>query len=233
MTDFAYVGSELDLFAQAVTWKAYFRRHLLPYLHGDVLEVGAGIAATTRLLCDGTQSRWVCLEPDRSLVARMGEGEALPPVCQVVTGTIIELPPAEQFDTILYVDVLEHIEDDRGELIQAVAHLKPGGVVVVLSPAWQWLFTPFDQAIGHYRRYSKATLRKVVPATLREVRVLYLDSLGCLISGGNRLILRSAMPTLGQIRFWDRVVVPVSQWLDPLLGYRIGKSVLGVWRLEV
>lgn len=233
MSDFAYIGSELDLFAHAVTWKAYFRKHLLLYLQGDVLEVGAGIGATTRLLCDGTQSRWLCLEPDRSLVARMGEGTALPPVCEVVIGTMNDLPPAERFDAILYVDVLEHIEDDRGELAQAAAHLKPGGAVVVLAPAWQWLFTPFDRAIGHYRRYSKASLREAMPSVLRETLVLYLDSVGCLLSGGNRLILRAAMPTLGQIRFWDRVVVPLSRWLDPLLGYRIGKSVLGVWRLEV
>ncbi len=231
MSDFAYIGSELDLFAHALTWKAYFRGHLLPCLQGDVLEVGAGIGANTRLLCDATQRRWLCLEPDRSLAARIEEGGGLPPMCEVVAGTIEDLPRDERFEAILYVDVLEHIEDDRKELTLAAAHLKTGGALVVLAPAWQWLFTPFDRAIGHYRRYSKASLRAVVPSTLSEDRVLYLDSVGLLGSLGNRMVLRAAMPTLGQIRFWDRVLVPLSRRLDPLLGYRIGKSVLGVWRL--
>lgn len=230
MSGFAYIGSELDLFAHAVTWKAYFRSQLLPYLQGDVLEVGAGIGANTRLLCEATQRRWLCLEPDRSLAARI-EGGGLPPRCEVIAGTIEDLPPQDRFDAILYLDVLEHIENDRQDLTLAAAHLKAGGALIVLAPAWQWLFTPFDQAIGHYRRYSKASLREVVPSTLSEDRVLYLDSVGLVSSLGNKLVLHAAMPTLGQIRFWDRLLVPLSRRLDPLLGYRIGKSILGVWRL--
>ena len=71
MNEFNYVGSELEVFAHALKWKAYFRSHVSSYLVGDVLEVGAGIGATTRLLCDGLQSRWVCLEPDRNLADRI------------------------------------------------------------------------------------------------------------------------------------------------------------------
>jgi len=229
--DFAYVGSELDLFAQAVTWKSYFRSQLLPYLQGDVLEVGAGIGANARLLCGPAQQRWLCLEPDRTLAARIEAEGGLPPMCEVIAGTIEDLPADARFDAILYLDVLEHIEDDRKELTLAAAHLKTGGALIVLAPAWQWLFTPFDQAIGHYRRYSKASLREVVPHNLSEDRVRYLDSVGLFGSLGNKLVLRAAMPSLGQIRFWDRVLVPLSRRLDPLLGYRFGKSVLGVWRL--
>ena len=71
MSDFAYVGSELNLFAGATTWKCYVRFHLQRYLSGDILEVGAGIGASTATFCDGTQRRWVCLEPDRDLADRI------------------------------------------------------------------------------------------------------------------------------------------------------------------
>ena len=64
MTDFAYVGNELVLFAGATTWKSYVRFRLRSYLSGDILEVGAGIGAATATFYDGTQRRWVCLEPD-------------------------------------------------------------------------------------------------------------------------------------------------------------------------
>jgi protein-L-isoaspartate O-methyltransferase len=59
-----YVGTELELFCDANNWKAYFRDLLAPYPGGDVLEVGAGVGATTRVLCDGLQTSWLALEPD-------------------------------------------------------------------------------------------------------------------------------------------------------------------------
>src|SRR6187200_2180852 len=68
---YSYVGQELDLFARAANWKAYFRSVLAPFIRGDVLEVGAGIGQTTRHLCDGRQRSWTCLEPDPALAERL------------------------------------------------------------------------------------------------------------------------------------------------------------------
>jgi hypothetical protein len=230
---FTYVGSELELFAGAAVWKEYLRRRITPYLGSDVLEVGAGLGGTTRLLCRGDRRRWVCLEPDPSLSRQIekavGEG-ALPPYCSVVVGTLDQIAPAPPFDTLLYIDVLEHIEDDGGELARAAEFLTPGGHVVVLSPAHDWLFTAFDKAIGHYRRYTRPSLRAVAPKELEPVRLEYLDSVGLLASLANRLMLRQSMPTPRQIAVWDRGMVRVSRWLDPLLRYNLGKSVLGVFR---
>jgi hypothetical protein len=149
-----------------------------------------------------------------------------------VTGTLDDLHAEARFDAILYIDVLEHIEDDRAELVRAAQRLNPGGSVIVLSPAHQFLFTPFDAAIGHFRRYSRRSLAAVGPVALRTRKLVYLDAAGMLASAGNRLLLRSAMPTEAQILTWDRLLVPVSRVIDPLFGYRVGKSVLGVWQRE-
>ena len=119
MTEYAYAGSELDLFAAATNWKAYFRSHLEPYLGSEVLEVGAGLGGTTRLLCRGRQRRWVCLEPDRELADRLARSVrdgTLPSPCEVIVGTLDQIAGQAPFDTLIYIDVLEHIEDDRGEL---------------------------------------------------------------------------------------------------------------------
>ena len=231
MTDFAYVGSELNLFAGATTWKSYVRFHLKSYLSGDILEVGAGIGAATATFCDGSQRRWVCLEPDRDLADRIKSN--LPPEltdCEVIVGTLSDLGPEEQFDSILYMDVLEHIEADAAELARAASHLKPRGTIVILAPALPWLFTPFDAAIGHYRRYTKDSLRSIVPKGLRETRCIYLDSAGLLASLGNKLLLRSPAPSKAQIQFWDRAMVPISRYTDRALNHMIGKSILGVWQ---
>ncbi len=229
MTSEHYVGTELELFAQAVNWKSYLRRLIVPHFGPEVLEVGAGIGGTTRVLYDGAVTRWVCHEPDPALATTLRAGP-LPAACEVVVGTLANLPEGAAFDTILYIDVLEHIEDDRAELERAARRLKPGGRLVVLSPSHQFLYTPFDRAIGHYRRYSRATLRAAAPAGLAEVRLSYLDAAGLLLSLGNRVVLRSAMPTASQIAFWDGCVVPISRFLDPLFAHRVGKSILGVWR---
>jgi SAM-dependent methyltransferase len=231
MTDFAYVGNELDLFALATTWKSYVRLHLRPYLSGDILEVGAGIGAATATFYDGTQRRWVCLEPDKELANRIKS--KLPPEltnCEVVVGTLSDLGPGEHFDGILYIDVLEHIEADAAELARATSHLKPNGTLAILAPALPWLFTPFDAAVGHYRRYTKNSLRAVVPQGLRETKCIYLDSAGLLASLGNKLLLRSPIPSKAQIEFWDRAMVPISRYTDRALNHAIGKSILGVWQ---
>jgi SAM-dependent methyltransferase len=230
---YTYVGSELDLFATATTWKGYVRRRVEPYLGREVLEVGAGQGGTTRVLIRPDTVRWVCLEPDPILAAKLAESIAareLPAACRVVVGTVASVENQASFDTLLYMDVLEHIEDDRAELARVAGRLKPGGHLVVLSPAHQFLYSPFDRAIGHYRRYTRASLRDVGPEGLDLVRLIYLDSVGLLASLGNRLVLRSSMPNPGQIRLWDKAMIPLSRLLDPILGHRLGKSVLGVWR---
>jgi len=138
--------------------------------------------------------------------------------------------PSRQFDTILYIDVVEHIEKDREELKRAASHLRPGGHLIVLSPAHQRLFSPFDAAIGHFRRYNRAMLRAISPAGLLLERMRYLDSAGMILSAANMLLLRQSMPTAAQLRFWDLCIVPISRVLDKLLLYSIGKTVIAVWR---
>jgi SAM-dependent methyltransferase len=230
-----YMGTELDVFAHARRWKAYWARQVAPYLRGDVLEVGAGLGANTALLLSGEQTSWTCLEPDADLARRIEGtfgGQATTPPVRVLNCTVADLAPEEQFDAALYVDVLEHIEDDQAEIRHTDTHLRPGGHLIVVAPAHQSLFTEFDRAIGHYRRYSRASLAALIPDHFRVARLVYLDSVGLLASSANRLLLHQALPTLRQILAWDRLIVPASRVVDRLVGYRLGKSVVGVWQKQ-
>jgi SAM-dependent methyltransferase len=227
-----YVGTELELFQEATNWKRYWTGRLKPYIFGHVVEVGAGIGANTGYLAASGKS-WISVEPDARLAdkisARIRAGE-LPPTCKVFVGRLANLPHEQHADTIIYADTLEHIEDDVAEVDEAVRRLRKGGHLIVIGPAHRWLMSPFDHAVGHYRRYEPADMKRLTLWGLRLVTQFQLDSVGAAASLANRIMLSRSVPSRAQILFWDRVMVPISRAIDPLIAYRFGKSIVGVWQ---
>jgi SAM-dependent methyltransferase len=230
---YRYVGAELELFAAAANWKAYMAAVLGRFVAGRVLEVGAGLGSNIARLVNPQVEDWTSLEPDPDLARSIGErvrAGGLPPTCRVVAGTIASVAAAARFDTILYLDVLEHIADDRAELVRAGRHLAPRGNLVVLAPAHRFLFSRFDAAIGHYRRYDRASLSALTPPGTRLEICLMLDSAGFFASLANRAVLAAALPSPRQIAVWDKFLVPISRRLDRATGHNFGKTVVAVWR---
>jgi hypothetical protein len=231
-SDAAYAGTELETFAGARRWKRYWSAHLRPYLGARVVEVGAGLGSNTAYLNDGSARSWECIEPDAAMRERLRDAlrrVELPPNVTVASGPLAQRS-GEPVDAVVYVDVLEHIADDRGEVRTAAAQLVVGGRLIVLAPAHTWLFSPFDAAIGHHRRYSRGSLAALAGPELELIKAFYLDSAGLFASLANRWLMRTATPTARQIAFWDGVLVPVSRVVDALTSYRFGKTVVTVWR---
>src|SRR5436309_16097565 len=166
-----YVGRELELFASAINWKRYVKAEIGEYLIGDVLEIGAGIGGTTLALHDGTARRWICLEPDADHAKRLraavteNRGVRAP---GVIAGSVRALADRASFDCVLYLDVLEHIQDDRRQIHDAARLVQPGAHIVVLSPPHQWLSSEFDKRTGHVRRYDKRPIASVMPSRRPE-----------------------------------------------------------------
>jgi len=225
-----YAGNELDLFRHATAWKAYYASVLQPYVRGAVLEVGAGLGGTTRFLLNEKVTSYEAIEPDPGLSALLGEALRGDERVAVSTRTVADLPAGDRFDCITYIDVLEHIEDDRGELAAAAGHLATGGVLAVLSPAFEALRSPFDEAIGHWRRYTRSSLEAAFPRGLRVIESRYFDALGAGLSFANRMLLKSDQPSLRQIEFWNRFIIPPTRVVDPLLSAWWGRSVLVIAR---
>jgi len=175
----------------------------------------------------------MCLEPDANLASqikdRLEKGQ-LPGNCRVVTGTIASVDAAAFFDTILYIDVLEHISEDWAELVRAYRFLAARGNLVVMVPAHQFLFTAFDAAIGHHRRYNRAGLRALTPPGCQIVTCLMLDSAGFFASLAKKILPSAPLPSKKQIAVWDKFLVPISRVFDRGLGYSFGKTIVAVWR---
>jgi SAM-dependent methyltransferase len=231
--DRPYEGKELELFAQARNWKTYWSDKIRPHLGKSVLEVGAGLGANTPFLLGPEQESWLCLEPDAVLTTQIPAtlaDQARREIVKTRTGTLRDLSANEMFDTILYIDVLEHIEDDLGEMRAALAHLSPKGKIIVLSPAHPGLYTEFDRDLGHYRRYTRRSLRACAPPGATLIEIYALDSFGLMASVANKLFLHQSIPSSKQIAFWDRCLVSISRWTDPLIGFSLGKSLIAVWQ---
>lgn len=226
-----YVGTELELFREAVRWKGYWSIVAKPFVRGSVLDVGCGLGVNADHLWNDQITAYTFLEPDAALLAQVPENVKAAAAVrhEFIHGTTRDLE-GRSFDTILYIDVLEHISDSKEELLRATELLSPGGHLIILVPAFQILFNPFDTAIGHHRRYDRTLLNAELPAGLVQIHMRYLDSAGFLLSLGNKLLLRKGSPTGGQIRFWDRTIVPISQVTDKLVGHQFGRSLLSISR---
>lgn len=227
-SQYHYPGRELGSFEHAINWKNYFKRHMEPFIGSSVLEVGGGIGGTTQLLNKGTADNWTVLEPDIALFEQLKQKRS-PGNTFLVNGDINSLANV-QFDTILYIDVLEHIQDDKSQLEKAIELLKPTGYLVVLSPAFNCIYSEFDKEIGHYKRYCKKDLNAITPFNAKLLSTKYLDTLGFVSALVNKLFLRQSYPSKKQVLFWDKVLIPVSKVVDRFFFYSFGKSILAIWQ---
>jgi putative flippase GtrA len=226
---YKYVGDELELFSNAKNWKKYWINNIKRDIGTSVLEVGAGIGSNIKLFNFQKYNKWISLEPDgnnynnieKNIIEHLDANEY-----KVIIGTSVNIDEKYQFDTILYIDVLEHIKEDKNELINIQKYLKENGKIIIISPAFNFLYSNFDKNIGHYRRYDKKSLIKIVPEDMKITKLYYLDSIGLLASLGNKLILNSSQPTMSQIKFWDNFLVKGSIIIDKLLRYNIGKTII-------
>jgi hypothetical protein len=220
----AYIGDELTLFSHVTNWKSYWSAALRPLIKGPVLEVGAGIGSNLSLLRTSPID-WTALEPDSSQCDEI-QKQIKDHNVKVVSGYLDHPEVLSDYQTILYIDVLEHIEQDCTEIALAFSKLAVDGRLIILAPAHQSLFSQFDKAVGHFRRYNKTMLKALTPPEAKIEKLFYLDSVGLLASLANSWLLKSSMPTTGQIWLWDKLMIPVSRILDRLVARKLGKTIV-------
>ncbi|HZB02255.1 MAG TPA: methyltransferase domain-containing protein [Actinomycetota bacterium] len=203
-----------------------------PFLKGDVLEVGAGSGAITRRLIEGFPDiSVVALEPADNMFSILQPYAALTERVAAEHATLAEFAvrrPRPGFDAVLYVNVLEHIEDDERELRLAAEALRPGGSLLVFGPALELLYAELDHNAGHYRRYSLDQVRRIVEgAGLRVVSLRYFDVLGVLPYFVVYRLLRHTNISSSTVWGYDRGIVPLSRVVQRILrDPPVGKNVI-------
>lgn len=212
-----------------------------PFLGNRLVEIGAGIGTFTDVLIRDHVShhptaRLDVFEPEHTLFRLLQERmehtypELLRAGRVAATNGYFHAPP-EQFDTVVMINVLEHIKDDQDAISTAYHSLAPGGVCIVFVPALSWLYSALDRSVGHYRRYERTHLEQIMRAGGFEVvAAKYMDCMGVLpwyllnVIGGST----SIDPRLA--RFYDTWVVPFTRLIERLWHPWIGKNILIVAR---
>lgn len=225
-----YPGRELEAMAFAANYHDWIVGELAPFLGRRVAEVGAGIGSVSVLLLRQPIERLEAYEPSANMFPRLAARLAGEPRARAVNAFFGAEPAAQLFDSVAYINVLEHIEDDRGELARAFATIRPGGHVLVFVPALAWLYSDFDRRIGHARRYSRAGLREVARAAGFEVAsAKYFDVAGVLPWFVNFVLLRRGLGA-GGVALYDRLVVPPMRRIEGWIAPPLGKNLLMVAR---
>jgi SAM-dependent methyltransferase len=216
MADFAVPPGQdeaQERMAKADNYNRWLLERGRHYLGKRVLDFGAGLGVFTDLVAEGREI--VALEPDPAFVLQLRERFADRPEVTVVGGDESELGPDDAgFDTVICLNVLEHIRDDVETLRRIRARLVPGGFLLLLVPAHEVLFGEIDRNVGHERRYRRRVLaERLRRAELDVVELRHvnpLGALGWLLS--SRILRRSQVPE-GALSVYDKLV-PLLRRLD-------------------
>ena len=220
-----YPGAELDSFDKASIWRKYIFWNIKNYIKGFTLEVGAGIGSFTSnyksLASNITLSE---IDTDNlDFVKEKFKTENFNFTSDYTKNI------NKNFDTIMYLNVLEHIKEDDKEILDAFEKLNPNGYLIILVPAHNKLYSKFDKAIGHYRRYDISFFKNIKLQKSKLVKLCFLDSAGYFLYYLNKIFFKEEVyPSKIKILIWDKIFTPFTFFLDKILMNKVGKNILYV-----
>ena len=222
----------LEDLAEAVNYRRWLVELALPQMSGSVLEIGSGNGDYAAEWAErGVEVTASEADPAR-LEALRGRfaGDPRVPVRELAVPVDIEA----DYATVVAINVLEHIPDDVAALEAFGRLLRPGGRIVLFVPALPVLFSRFDRAIGHQRRYRRRGLVDVLRrAGLVVETVHHVNAPGVLAWFVGMRLLRMTPRAGVALRLWDRAVVPVARRLERRWTPPVGQSLFAVARRPV
>jgi SAM-dependent methyltransferase len=227
-----YEGRDLEAMVFAQNYHAWIRDIFKPYLGARVAEVGAGSGNFSELLLNTDVKELVTVEPSNEmfpLLEKKFRGKPGVSVRKSFFGDI-RSEYRNYFNAIVYVNVLEHIEDDAAELRYMYESLQPGGHACIFVPALPFLYSKTDKTLGHFRRYKKQELAtRMTDAGFEIKKISYLDILGI---PSWYLFLKIMQKELSgnDVAFYDRFVVPVMRRIESRIPMPLGKNLVAVGR---
>jgi SAM-dependent methyltransferase len=208
---------------------------IAPFMEGNILEVGSGIGNISKYFIN--EGRTITLSDIRANYIQLLQTNftGSPFIKGIINLDLVKddfsnaySGYASSFDSVFALNVIEHIKEDEQALINATSLLKPGGNMVILVPANQWMYNGLDKDLYHYRRYSLKDLRmKMEKAGLETTHSLFFNALGSagwVFSGS---LLKRKIISPGQMSAFNKMV-PFARLIDRITHRFFGLSVVVV-----
>ena len=221
-----YPGKELEIFDKANFWRRYLYLLIQRYVGKNILEVGAGIGSFTKTYYNKNQNITLS-EIDDSNFNLIKNIFVNRKNINVVNNVIEDIK--NKFDTILYLSVLEHIEDDKKEILMALDKLEKNGHLIICVPAHNHMYSNFDKEIGHFRRYHIDFFKNLNLENAILKKNYFFDSIGYFLYFVNKIFFnKEVYPSRLKVFIWDKIFVPLSYIIDFLSFYKFGKNIICV-----
>lgn len=217
--------------SDAETFTSWVLAEVSPWLGERILEVGCGVGTYTRKLASKAL-QVVALDKNQNYADQTALLVRDHLNVKVVCGDAHQLSWLQEnaFDTVLLLDVLEHIEEHVAFAKQLASKMAPAGHMIVKVPAGVWLYSPLDVAIGHCRRYSFKTLEQALQlAGLEVVQMWSFNSLALLGWWWNGRIWKRSFPMKSHIRIFT-FFLPLIRWIDRYTRPFGGMSIIAIVR---
>jgi len=225
-----YPGREMETMSIAVNYHRWIVDEFEPYLGAAIAEVGAGSGSVSVLLLEKRIERLLAFEPSHNIYPLLERALSSDGRATTINDVFNPGYTPDGVDSVVYINVLEHVEDDRAELGKARDALRPNGHVLVFVPALSCLYSDLDRRIGHLRRYRKSKLEALVrQAGFAVVKARYFDMAGVVPWYVNFVLLRRSLGT-GSVSLYDKLAVPLIRAIERAVPPPLGKNVLLVGR---
>ena len=223
-----YSGWELEFFDTAKNYRKYQYNLLKNFIKKTILEVGPGNAILMERYIYKNDLDIVLAEINNDLFEKINNKFNTKDNIKVYNVKIDKID--KKFQTIMYLDVLEHIENYEDEILKAYSKLENNGYLILMVPAYQHLYSKYDQEIGHYRRFNKKFFKEFSKKNkIKYKKLIYFDSIGYLFLLANKILkLENKKNVSFGTKVWNSLI-PISKILDKLLIHSFGKSILCVY----
>jgi len=214
----------LETLSHAADYYRWLAERVRPYIHGKALEIGAGIGNFAQFAKE-TASEYHVSDVDPRLTEKLSQQFDHVYCWDIFT----PFPDGSLYDTVVILNVVEHLEDDRAAMDSLNARLKTGGNLVLMVPAMQFLYGTLDRSFGHYRRYTKDSISNVITsAGFKLLKCEYVNVIGMFgwfVYG--KIFKKQDLPSQLCSRF--NLVVPLLKIERPIAHF-MGLSVVAIAR---
>jgi SAM-dependent methyltransferase len=222
----------LEEISKAHHFNKWMYETIRPFCRGNILEIGSGIGnISSFFISDNYQITLSDIRQEYLIKLKETFGNNIGE--QNIISIDLVAPSfseeyqgiARGFETVIFLNVLEHVENDNQAIKNCQYLLKPNGTLIILVPAYNFLYSQLDKALGHHRRYAAKRLSNLISLNgFTTKKVFYFNALGMLAWSYGKIFRLHSIPGT-EMKVYDRLV-PFAKRIDKLLHNRIGLSVI-------